>query len=139
MKYFYRIFITLCIIFSPSILAKQIVVKVENRTVSNCFVIESITSNGYLWNVDTRIPRGGEGKISLVHNSFSKQPHSEITFMCAAKTVTVVAEDTTSSDQILSLNLYQLRNDDGVKAVPSPLDDRSKKNKPILGLITLIN
>ena len=139
MKATYKLFFTLCLLFSSSIFAKQILIEVVNNTMNNCFCIETITTNGYILDYSTRIPRGGKGFISLAHNIFSKQPHSEITFMCAAKTVTVVAEDTTGIDGTLNLNAYFLRSDDSITANVNLLDNRTKKNKPTLGRITITN
>jgi len=128
------------ILFLPfSSFAKQLVVEVVNGTYASCFFIESYTQNGYVWDLPTRIPRESKGKIYLAHNVFSKKPKAEFIYICAGKTVTFGAEDTTEDNGPLTLKAYLIRADKGITASVVPIEDRTKRNKPILARVTIVN
>lgn len=139
MKKFSKLYLVLLLMLPISSFAKQIFIEVVNNTYSNCFFVDGFVSNGRIWELAGRIPRGGKGVVSLVHGFMSKQPKAEFIYMCGAKTVTFAANDTTGDDDILNLNAYFIRSDEGITANVVPLDDRMKKNKPILARVTITN
>ncbi len=139
MKRIFLFLMGLTLALPSSVWAKRIFIEIVNNTVSNCFCIDGFQSNGYMWELPLRIPRGSSDKFSLVHNIFSKQPKVELIYMCGAKTVTFGAEDTTELGFDLTVQAYFIRADDGLTATVEPLNDRSNKNKPLLARVTLSN